>query len=184
VAANAIFRELIESHEIYLKNMQGSPESNNQRANLLKVNFRLDMEKAASAEGQHKVLVKFGDWHLYKGINPLHQRDLGNYIAEMANGQGSSSLHICVLGSKGTHRLFAGYDQPTRLEKFVMDEDPDYLWLRPAVDNQVLNGWTLYDLRKLRFTKLGPLDASMERMIYGYDLLIIVPELTAADLIQ
>jgi hypothetical protein len=184
VAANAIFRELIESHEIYLKNMQGSPESNNQRANLLKVNFRLDMEKAASAEGQHKVLVKFGDWHLYKGINPLHQRDLGNYIAEMANGQGSSSLHICVLGSKGTHRLFAGYDQPTRLEKFVMDEDPDYLWLRPAVDNQVLNGWTLYDLRKLRFTKLGPLDASMERMIYGYDLLIIVPELTPADLIQ
>jgi hypothetical protein len=184
VAANAIFRELIESHEIYLKNMQGSPESNNQRANLLKVNFRLDMEKAASAEGQHKILVKFGDWHLYKGINPLHQRDLGNYIAEMANGQGSSSLHICVLGSKGTHRLFAGYDQPTRLEKFVMDEDPDYLWLRPAVDNQVLNGWTLYDLRKLRFTKLGPLDASMERMIYGYDLLIIVPELTAADLIQ
>lgn len=184
VAANAIFRELIESHEIYLKNMQGSPESNNQRANLLKVNFRLDMEKAASAEGQHKILVKFGDWHLYKGINPLHQRDLGNYIAEMANGQGSSSLHICVLGSKGTHRLFAGYDQPTRLEKFVMDEDPDYLWLRPAVDNQVLNGWTLYDLRKLRFTKLGPLDASMERMIYGYDLLIIVPELTPADLIQ
>jgi hypothetical protein len=182
--ANVLFGELIESREIYLKNMQGSPESNSQRARLLKSNFRHDMEKAATGDRPQKVLVKFGDWHLYKGINPLHQRDLGNYIAEMADGQGSSSLHICVLGAKGTHREFTGYDQPTKLEKFVMDEDPDYRWLKPAIDNQVPNAWTLYDLRKLRFAKLGPVDPGMERMIYGYDLLVIVPELTPADLIQ
>ncbi len=183
-AANALLGELIESREIYLKNMQGSPDSNRQRARLLKDNFRRDVEKAAADDRPQKVLFKFGDWHLYKGYNPLHERDLGNYIAEIADGRGSSSLHICVLGAKGTHRVFAGYDQPTRLEKFVMDEDPDYLWLKPAIDNQVPNAWTLYDLRKLRFTKLGPLDSGMERMIYGYDLLVIVPELTPADLIQ
>jgi hypothetical protein len=183
-AANDLFRELIESREIYLKNMQGSPDSNSQRARLLKDNFRRDMEKAGTGDRPQKVLVKFGDWHLYKGFNPLHQRDLGNYIAEMADGQSSSSLHICVLGAKGTHRLFTGYDQPTKLEKFVMDEDPDYRWLKPAIDNQVPNAWTLYDLRKLRFTKLGPVDPGMERMVYGYDLLVIVPEVTPADLIQ
>jgi len=182
--ANTLFRELVESHEIYLKNMQGSPDSNSQRAQLLKANFRLDMERATAGDRSQKVLVKFGDWHLYKGFNPLHQRDLGNYVAEMADGQGSSSLHICVLGAKGTHRLFAGYDQPTKLEKFVMEEDPDYLWLKPAIDNQIAEAWTLYDLRKLRFAKMGPVDPGMERMIYGYDLLVIVPELTPADLIQ
>jgi hypothetical protein len=181
-AANAIFRELVESHEIYLKNMQGSPESNSQRARLLKNNFRSDMEKAG--DYPQKVLVKFGDWHLYKGLNPLHERDLGNYIAEIADGQGSSSLHICVLGAKGTHRLFTGYDQPTKLENFVMDEDPDYRWLKPAIDNQVSGAWTLYDLRKLRFAKFATLDPGMERLIYGYDLLVIVPELTPADPIQ
>jgi hypothetical protein len=180
--ANAIFRELVESREIYLKNMQAPSESNSQRARLLKTNLRSGMEKAG--DRPQKVLLKFGDWHLYKGFNPLHQRDLGNYIAEIADGQGSSSLHICVLGAKGTHRLFTGYDSPTKLEKFVMDEDPDYRWLKPAIDHQVANGWTLYDLRKLRFTKLGMLDPDMERMIYGYDFLVIVPELTPADQIR
>jgi hypothetical protein len=121
---------------------------------------------------------------MYKGFNPLHQRDLGNYIAELADGQGSTSLHICVLGAKGTHRMYGGYDRPTKLETFVMDEDHDYRWLKPAIDNQLPNAWTLYDLRKLRFQPLGSVDADMERLIYGYDLLIIVPELTAADFVE
>jgi hypothetical protein len=182
--ANALFRELIESHEIYLKNTQGSPESNNQRARLFKQNFKQDLEAAEGGTQRQKVLVKFGDWHMYKGFNPLHQRDLGNYIAELADGQGSPSLHICVLGAKGTHRMFAGYDRPTKLEKFVMDEDHDYRWLKPAIDNQLPNAWTLYDLRKLRFQQLGPVEPDLERLIYGYDLLIIVPELTPADLVE
>jgi hypothetical protein len=180
-AANALFRELMESHEIYLKNMQGSPDSNSQRARLMKINFQRDLESAAADGYPQKVMVKLGDWHLYKGFNPLHQRDLGNYIAEMADTQGKSSLHICALGAKGTHRIFAGYGRPTQLEKFVMDEDPDYRWLKPAIDNQAPNAWTLYDLRKLRFAKTGPIDPDMERMVYGYDLLVIIPELTPAD---
>lgn len=138
----------------------------------------------AAGDPQHqRVLLKFGDWHLYKGFNPLNQRDLGNYVAELADGEGSVSLHICILGAKGVHRLFAGYDRPTKVENFVMDEDRDYRWLKPAIDNQLTNAWTLFDLRKLRFEALEA-DPDMERLIYGYDLLIIIPELTPADLIQ
>jgi hypothetical protein len=70
-----------------------------------------------------------------------------------------------------------------KLEKFVMDEDEGYRWLKPAIDNQLTDSWTVYDLRKLRFQPLGRIDGNMERMIYGYDLLIIVPELTPADVI-
>jgi hypothetical protein len=183
-AANRLFRELIESHEIYLKNMQGSPESNDQRARMLKQNLRRDLETTSKDGQQGKLLVKFGEWHLYKGLNPLYQRDLGNYIAEMADGQGSHSLHICILGAAGTHRLYAGYARPMKLEKFVMDEDDGYRWLKPAIDNQLVDSWTVYDLRKLRFQPLGRIDGNMERMIYGYDLLIIVPELTPADAIE
>lgn len=180
--AKALFDELVESNEIYLKNAQGSPESNSQRARLLKQNLRRDLQ--ATRDPQHqRVLLKFGDWHLYKGFNPLNQRDLGNYVAELADGQGSTSLHICVLGAKGMHRRYAGYDRPTKVESFVMDEDRDYRWLKPVIDNQLPNVWTLFDLRKLRFQALDA-DRDMERLIYGYDLLIVIPELTPADLIQ
>ncbi len=182
--ANELFHELVESHEIYLKNMKGSPESNSQRARLMKRHFQRDFDAAASNSPRQRVLIKFGDWHLYKGFNPLHERDLGNYIAEIADGQGASSLHICILGAKGTHALYGGYNRPMKLEPFVMAEDDDYHWLKPAVDNQVQNGWTLYDLRNLRFQKLGAVDPNMERVIYGYDLLLIVPELTPAHAIK
>ena len=65
-----------------------------------------------------------------------------------------------------------------------MDEDSDYRWLKPAIDHQVPNAWTLYDLRSLRLQKLGAVDPDMKRLIYGYDLLVIVPELTPANAIQ
>jgi hypothetical protein len=178
--ANELFHELVESHEIYLKNMQGSPDSNSQRARLLKQNLRADL----GTRDNQRVLLKFGDWHLYKGFNPLHQRDLGNYVAELADGEGTTSLHICVLGAKGTHVGFAGYNRPAKLEPFVMSEDSDYHWIKPLMDRQVSNGWTLFDLRRLRFQKLGTLDPDMERLIYGYDLMVVIPELTPATLIR
>jgi hypothetical protein len=182
--ANTIFRELMDSHKIYLENLQGSPESNSDRARLLKQNFRRNLGKATAGGEKQRVLVKFGDWHLYKGFNPLRQRDLGNYIAEMADGQETHSLHICILGAKGMHRLMTGYEKPDQLVNFVMDEDSDYRWLKPAIENQLADAWTMYDLRKLRFQKLGPIDEDVERMIYGYDLLVIIPELTPADPVQ
>jgi hypothetical protein len=182
-AANALFDELVESHEIYLKNAQRSPESNSQRARLLKQNFSRDLQAAGDPRHQ-RVLLKFGDWHLYKGFNPLNQRDLGNYVAELADSQGSISLHICILGAKGMHRMYAGYGRPTKVERFVLDEDRDYRWLKPAIDNQLPNAWTLFDLRKMRFQALSAVDPDMERLIYGYDLLIIIPEVTPADLIR
>jgi hypothetical protein len=36
----------------------------------------------------------------------------------------------------------------------------------------------------VRFQKFSELDDGMERMIYGYDLLVIIPELTPADVVQ
>jgi hypothetical protein len=109
---------------------------------MLKQNLRRDLETTSKDGQQGKLLVKFDEWHLYKGLNPLHQRDLGNYIAEMADGQGNHSLHICVLGAAGTHRLYAGYARPMKLEKFVMDEDEGYRWLKPAIcANYVFNHW-------------------------------------------
>src|SRR5262249_21001940 len=84
---------LIESREIYQKNMSGTgSESNRQRALLMKHTFVADYNQATKNEGKPpKVLFKFGGWHMYKGINPLHNNDMGNFILELADGQGNRS---------------------------------------------------------------------------------------------
>jgi len=178
-ATRAAFHELTESREIYLGQGDKPSESNAQRARLMKRNFLAGYQAASGQSKSPRVLLKFGDWHLYKGINPLRQRDLGNFVAEFAEGRNQTSLHIMVLGAKGTHALFAGYERPLKLEPFVMDQDDDYRWLKPAIDAQKAGSWTLYDLRRLRFKGLD-LNTDWERTIYGYDLLVIIPELTPA----
>jgi hypothetical protein len=55
--------------------------------------------------------------------------------------------------------------------------------MKPVIGAQKAGSWTLYDLRKLRFKHLD-LTADWERVVYGYDLLVIIPELTPAKLIQ
>lgn len=182
-SANALFRELVGSHEIYAKALHDLPESVNERARLLKQHFRQDVEEAKLAKSE-KVLIKFGDYHLYKGFNLIHQRELGIYIAELADSEGSVSLHICVLGVKGVHRFYGGYERPTKLQHFVTDGDITYYWLKPAIDNSLPGAWTLFDLRRMRFQNLGSVDPGMERLLYGFDLLVIAPELTPADPIE
>jgi len=178
--ANKLLHELMESREIYLRNIHGDAiESNNERARLLKQNLKQHLD--ASGENQERVLIKFGNSHLYKGFNEFHQLDLGDYVAEIADVHGSSALHICVLGAKGTHLLYGGYNRPGKLEHFTLDGAGYYPWIKPAVDDMVSHGWTLYDLRKLRFRPFDSIDPEMQRLIYGYDLLVIAPEITPAD---
>ena len=57
-------------------------------------------------------------------------------------------------------------------------------WLKPAIDNSLSSAWTLFDLRRMRFQNLGSVDPGMERLLYGYDLLVLAPELTPADPIE
>jgi len=182
-ATRAAFHELTESREIYLENGDRPSDSNARRARLMKHNFVAAYEAAGGQSKHPRVLLKFGDWHLYKGINPLHQRDLGNFVAEFADGRNGTSLHIMVLGAKGTHALFAGYERPLKFDPFVMDQDDDYRWLKPAIDAQKPGSWTLYDLRNLRFKHLG-LNTDWERTVYGYDMLVIIPELTPVGLVH
>jgi hypothetical protein len=182
-ATRAAYHELTESREIYLENAEGSNQSNARRARLMKRNFTAAYQTAAAQSKPPRALLKFGDWHLYKGINPLHQRDLGNFVAEFAEGRNQASLHILVLGAKGTHALFAGYRRPLKLEPFVMDQDDDYRWIKPAVDAQKAGSWTLFDLRQLRFKHLD-LNTDWDRAVYGYDLMVLIPELTPAALIH
>ncbi len=170
--ARQMFDALAESHDIYAKNWVGAWDSNLVRSNLMKRLF------VAQAPRTGRVLLKFGDFHLYKGVGPLGLRDLGNYVAELADGEGRPSLHILMLGAQGVRATFGGYGRPYGREPFKMVDDPDYRWLRPVVDSLLPGGWTVFDLRPFRQTRIADLDTDWRRTINGYDLLVVVPELT------
>ena len=71
-----------------------------------------------------------------------------------------------------------------------MSDDPDFKWIALAVSNMVPadpaapgTQLTLFDLRQLRYRGLD-LPRQWEHVIYSYDLLILIPQLSVASPIQ
>lgn len=176
------FRALLVSREIYENNISGNTyNSNRQRALLMKTNFVNQLTAAFQKEGSpRKVMFKFGAWHMYRGINPLHSSELGNLVGEAAEGHGEKAIHILILGVKGEQSRFAGIGRPPQPAPLDLagDKDSDFLFLKPLFDNQVENLWTLYDLWAMResFTKYGSVDPELERVIFGYDFVVLIPD--------
>ena len=183
-----LFAQLAESRGLYEEHALDFRSSNAKRATLLKQNFLKNYRAAKNTRDAPRVLVKFGDTHLYRGLNELHEGNLGNFLSELADVTGSRSLHILVLGVAGEHATYSKYGQPFKHSAFVLDKDDDYKWLAPAIaarqDVSADGPWTLYDLRQLRFGRVAHLDPSWERAVYGYDLLVLIPEITPAELLQ
>lgn len=179
--AQEYFSALVVSREIYQKNISGDGyKSNRQRALLMKENYVDRLTAAFQKEGApRKVLFKFGAWHMYHGINPLHSSELGNLVGESAEGHQEKAIHILILGMKGEQLRFAGIGRPAQPVPLDLagDKDSDFLFLKPLFDNQVENLWTIYDLRALRehFAKYGSVDPELERVIFGYDFAVLIP---------
>lgn len=57
-------------------------------------------------------------------------------------------------------------------------KDSEFLFFKPLFDAQVADSWTIYDLRSLRteFSKYGKIDPELERVIFGYDFVVLIPE--------
>jgi hypothetical protein len=180
-AAQDLMHGVVESRKIYQENVSAPGESNRERALLMKQTFMKHYD-FASKTNRPKVLLKFGDWHLYKGFNPLRNNDLGNFITELADGQGTKAVHIIILPVKGTRLRFAGIGRPYSTENFKMLDDDDYKFMKPFVENAEPEGWTVFELSKLRGEKSS--DASLERLVLGYDWLVLIPESTAATQIR
>lgn len=184
--SQALFDSLLESRQIYQKNMNGqSAASNRQRSLLMKHNFVANYQQTTFSGTQApKILFKFGAWHMFKGINPLLNNDLGNYLAEVADGQGATSVRILILGVKGDQLRFAGIGRPAAPAPLNLEEDKDsdFLYLKPMFDNLLADGFTVFDLRSFRpdFRSIGPVDREMERLIFGYDFLVLIPHPAAS----
>ena len=186
--AQALFAGLVQSHEIYAEYMRGSNYlSNRTRAQLMKRSFAVRFEEGSrQTKRPPKVLVKMGADHLYRGRNPLHSSELGDYIAEIAEGAGAKSLHILVLGVKGSQLRYGKVGSPYEPGSFDLTKDPSYAFMKPMFDNLLAAGWTMYDLRPLRddFDSLLSASEDMERLVFGYDLLVLIPQASPSTQIR
>jgi hypothetical protein len=135
-----------------------------------------------------KVFFKFGAYHMFRGINPLHSSELGNLIGEAAEANQFKSVHILIAGVKGEQLHFAGIGKPPEAAPVDLagDKDSPFLFFKPLFDALVEGSWTLYDLRALRdgFSKYGKIDPELERVIFGYDFVVFIPDPKASHVVQ
>jgi len=188
--AQRLFEDFLVSREIYQKNMSGDYySSNRQRALLMKKNFSEPFAASPRYDGVlPKVFFKFGAYHMFRGMNPLHSSEIGNLVGEAAEANQFKSVHILAVGVKGEQLHFAGIGKPPEAAPLDLagDKDSPFLSFKPLFDLQVANSWTLYDLRSLRdgFSKYGKIDAELERVIFGYDFVLLIPDPKASHPIQ
>ena len=186
-AALELISELEQSIQIYqLWFTGGGYESNCLRAEMMKRHFHRYYQEAKRRGESPKVLFKFGANHIYRGPNGLNVFDIGNFVSELASQEGTSSFHMYVIGRKGTQNTWNPFSQ--REEDKTSNYDPaDYLDkidFGPALQASSETAWTVIDLRPLRrmlFKKqLKNLHKGMEKLIWSYDALLVIPEVRAA----
>jgi hypothetical protein len=181
--AQELTAALLKTQHIYSSHENGhSYDANRERALLLKQNFIANYQQLAKTSERPRVLLKFGNNHLYKGFDESNLSNLGNFVTEFADGLGSSSLHIEVLGIRGEDEEEVGLGRPDKAIARDLNAGPP----GSLVAETSPGTWTVFDLRPLRvqFDTFGHVDRELERLIFGYDVLVVIPAVTAATPIK
>jgi hypothetical protein len=185
--AQSLFRSLVESHEIH-RTSPADYGNARRRERLMKTLFADNYTRAAStAAAPPKVLLKFGAYHVYRGLNPVHGSGIGNYVAEFAEGQGAQSLHIRLMAVKGSQPVHPRVGQPAQLRRFNRDVEPAARYLQAMFSHLLRSDWTMFDLRPLRQDVNAPggaMTPDLATLVFGYDILVIVPEGTPSTEIR
>jgi len=181
--AKALFAALRETRAIYQASQARRGDPNGRRARLMKRTLAAHFAEAPQA----RVLMKFGAYHLYKGFNPLGQRDVGNFVAEHADGEGVSSLNLIVVGARGTQAGYSGVGRQKTVHDFDVMTDEEADWRKDVTlarpTDMRPGDWLLVDLRRLRDVDLEALTPEWREIIRGYYLAVVAPELSASTLL-
>ncbi|MNJ97719.1 hypothetical protein D3C87_154720 [compost metagenome] len=128
-----------------------------------------------------KNLYKYGANHASKGESMLEIYDIGNLVNNVADSQFTNSLHIMIVGKSGFHASpFQGFPASK------IDENEGSLKsLKPFFKLVTSNDWQCFDTAPIRKAiesgKIKITDMKLLRIIKGFDLLVIIPEVTASQ---
>jgi hypothetical protein len=131
-----------------------------------------------------KNLFKFGANHMSKGQSPLEIYDIGNLVNNISDSQYKESLHLMIIGKSGVQASpFKGF----AAEK--IDENTGMLKsLKPFF--QLVDGktWKCFDLSPIKKAvdsgKIKITDTTLLSILNGFDLLVVIPEVTASTFIK
>ena len=189
-AVQKMAQDYADSYRIY------TAGSHQARLNLMKHNLLQELRPYQTASGLQapKMLFKFGALHLARGGSPIkgdEYYDLGNLVQNLADVQAQQSLHILVLGKQGTKASGLGLlmaDQTPDAYTSSIYEASSIFPIKLFMDQVSGPTWSVFDLRPLRTAfakgKLQLPNRQLERIITGYDYLVVIPETTASHPIQ
>lgn len=166
--------QLLMSDSIYTLIRNGSYyEGRRIREQYMKLRFLEEYRAAKANSRAPKVLLKFGNYHLYDGYNPgSNVGSLGSFVRQLAMMNGGTTIAINAL----IHR-----NDGSDWDHF--NDDPAWVFLQRFADHASVQQWTLFDLRPIRqvYSDKGLTHAvtaaernNLEDLIYGYDLLLLI----------
>lgn len=166
--------QLIESTLIYApftRDDGGSVYAGNlRRETMMKTNFIANLKMATKRGVVPRVLLKFGSYHLARGLSPTHVPSLGNFVAETAQGMGKSVFNLRMMCGPGTQQMM--YDGSA----FDCEAD-EFAPLAAAFKPYLIgSGDTVFDLRPLRdhprLWKDWPAEA--QELVWSYDAVVVI----------
>ena len=151
------------------------------RIQLMKHNLMNNYNKLSNS----KNLFKYGAVHMPKGESLLKIFDLGNLVNNIAESQFQPSLHIMIIGKSGVQGVpIKGMNpKPLNIES---NDLKHYKSFYEAMENKTK--WHVFNtqkiLKKVASKKIKINSKTLERVLKGYDYLIIIPEVTPAKFIK
>ena len=184
-AVRQMVQDYAASYAIYQGQFHGTG-GHQERLNLMRRNLLryLGPYQAAGAPPLPKLLFKFGSAHLAQGLSLAsfgEFYDVGNLAHDLAEAQDKQSLHILVTGMRGTLAMGSNRVKPS--QNVVAYTAADQAELKPFFDQTTGPAWNVVDLRPARRALSdGKLITSqiMQRILLGYDYLVVIPETTAS----
>lgn len=184
-AVRQMVQDYALSYQIYQGQIHGTG-GHQERLNLMRCNLlrHLGPYQAAGAPPLPKMLFKFGANHLARGLSPVafgEFYDVGNLAQDLAEAQGQTSLHVKVVGQQGTRGSSLNPLDPGN--QAAAYTAADNARLKPFFDQTTGPAWNVVDLHPARRAlAAGKLlvGQTMQRLLLGYDYLIVIPETTAS----
>lgn len=166
-----IIENLVVSDRVYRAYRERRSYDNGyEREEFMKRRFMDEYRRAEAADHTApRVILKFGHWHLYRGLGPSNLQTLGNFVSELARVNGAQSFHVSVHGNNpaGGYRTLTAWP----------DSFPDPLIARRLPTDR----WTIVDLRPLRANyrriaaELRPDQRDQfARLVFGFDAALYI----------
>jgi len=173
---------LSENEQAFIKAMQQSvaiyqAQSHRLRVQLLKHQL---MVEYPGWIGQRN-LFKFGANHLMRGESFLTVQDIGALVANLAEAHYQQSFHVMITGESGFQASpFRGFPSTA-----IDPEDYFLKHLQPFFELTEGENWNVFNLLPLRSAlergEISIEDQNLVRTIKGYDALVLIPRVTAAQ---